>query len=230
MYLPLFVEFDCRILHIKSFVLDAICPLFLDLIVMYTSSLCWIWLSYTLLIKSFVLDTICPLLLDLIVMYTSTISIHPLLVEFDCRLYFTNLIFRPWWYPPSPSWLDCSVYLGPNPIHLLVEFTYLIFRRWWYPSSPPRLDCHVSSSLCWIWLSYTSHQIFCPRCYLSSLPRLDCHVYFLSLLNLIVIYFTNQILRPRYYMSSPPRLDCHVYLDYKYPSSPRWIWLSFILY
>ena len=118
----LFVEFDCHILYIKSFVLDAICPLILDLIVMYTSSLCWIWLSYTLLIKSFVLDAICPLLLDLIVMYTSTISIHPLLVEFDCRLYITNLIFRPWRYPPSPPWLDCSVYLGPNPIHLLVEF------------------------------------------------------------------------------------------------------------
>jgi hypothetical protein len=96
---------------------------------------CWIWLSYTLLIKSFVLNTICPLLLDLIVMYTSTLSIHPLLVEFDCRLYFTNLIFCPWWYLPSPSWLDCSVYLGPNPIHLLVEFDCRVyFNR--YLSSP----------------------------------------------------------------------------------------------
>ena len=128
-------EFDCCILHIKSFVLDAICPLFLDLIVMYTSSLCWIWLSYTLLIKSFVLDNICPLLLDLIVMYTSTLSIHPLLVEFDCRLYFTNLIFCPWWYLPSLSWLDCTVYLGPNPIHLLVEFDYRVYFNC-YLSSP----------------------------------------------------------------------------------------------
>ena len=134
-----------------------------------SSSLCWIWLSYTshqifcprcylsspprldchvyflsllnliviytLLIKSFVLDTICPLLLDLIVMYTSTLSIHPLLVEFDCRLYFTNLIFRPWWYPPSPPWLDCSVYLGPNPIHLLVEFDCRVYFNC-YLSSP----------------------------------------------------------------------------------------------
>jgi len=101
----------------------------------YFLSLLNLIVIYTLLIKSFVLDTICPLLLDLIVMYTSTLSIHPILVEFDCRLYFTNLIFRPWWYLPSPSWLDCSVYLGPNPIHLLVEFDCRVYFNC-YLSSP----------------------------------------------------------------------------------------------
>jgi hypothetical protein len=56
-------------------------------------------------------------LLNLIVVYFILDAICPLLIGFDRRLYFTNLIFCPWWYPPSPPWLDCSVYLGPNPIH-----------------------------------------------------------------------------------------------------------------
>ena len=71
---------------IKSFVLDAICPLLLDLIVMYTSTLniypllvefdCRLYL----LIKSFVLNDIHPLLLDLIVTTLTSVlddNLHP---------------------------------------------------------------------------------------------------------------------------------------------------------
>ena len=81
-------------------------------------------------IKSFVLDAICPLLLDLIVMYTSTLNTYPLLVEFDCRLYFTDLIFRPQWYPSSPPWHDCSVYLETYP-SISPPYFYSHLCPWW---------------------------------------------------------------------------------------------------
>ncbi len=128
-------------------------------------------------IKSFVLDAICPLLLDFIVMYTSTLNIYPLLVEFDCRLYFTDLIFRPQWYTSSPPWLDWHVYLDPNPIHLSAIFLlsplslmiiYTILFKFDCRISPlnkiddsvlsPQLDCHEYLGILTLQLSTAVHH------------------------------------------------------------------------
>jgi hypothetical protein len=77
--------------------------------------------------------------------------------EFDCRLYFTDLIFRPRWYPSSPPWLDCRVYLNPNPIHPLRRNSTL--------TSVLNDNLHPP---CRIWLSYVSTQL-CTWWYTSLL-------------------------------------------------------------
>ena len=69
-------------------------------------------------------------LIVIFVLYTWTLNIYPLLVEFDCRLYFTDLIFRPQWYPSSPPWHDCSVYLETYP-SISPPYFYSHLCPWW---------------------------------------------------------------------------------------------------
>ena len=183
-------------------------------------------------------------------MYTSTLNIYPLLIEFDCRVYFTDLIFRPQWYPSSPPWLDCHVYLDPNPIHLSAIFLlctsvlddnlhypfqiWLLYvstqPNWWFRSLPsswlPWIPRHpnptaiygCSPSLIYLTLILDKCEMFgCAfshktKCqFLYSSHCVLAHV--VDLLSLIADCYI-----------------CIVYLNSKYLSSPRRIWLSFILY